>query len=106
MEPVVKKKVGVITLAVGLIAIGSLWTIQNIYPTLWIPKAAHFWPILLILYGIELLVTKFLYENKQGFHVTIDIGIIILLIFFVIFMGGVSVVQSILPQIIREMNLG
>lgn len=99
MEEVKKIRVGVITLALGLIIIGSLWTLQNITPMTWIPRVVDLWPILLILYGVELIITKFIYEGKKGVIVSIDVGIIILMIFIVLVLGGISFINSILPYI-------
>lgn|SRR5690554_5893596 len=99
MEKVKKIRVGVITLALGLIIIGSLWTLQNIFPMAWIPRIVDLWPILLILYGLELIITKFRYEGKEGVLVSIDVGIILLLIFMVLVLGGVSFINTLLPYI-------
>lgn len=97
MVQVKKVKVGIITLAIGLIIIGSLWTLDNIYPMSWISKAVNFWPVILILFGIELIITKILYEGKEGVSVTIDLGIILLLIFIIFIMGGISFINTVLP---------
>ena len=99
MEDIKKIRVGVITLALGLIIIGSLWTLQNIFPMTWIPRIVDLWPILLILYGVELIVTKFMYEGKENVIISIDVGIIILLIFIVLILGGISFINTILPYI-------
>ena len=92
-----KVRVGVITLAVGLIIIGSLWTLHNIKPMPWIVTAIKYWPVILIFFGLELIVTKTLYEGKEGVSVTLDVGIIILLIVIILIGGGFSLINKVLP---------
>ncbi len=99
MEKVKRIRVGAITLALGLIIIGSLWTLQNIFPMTWIPRMVDLWPILLIIYGLEIIITKFMYEGKEGVVVSMDVGIIILLIFVFLVLGGISFINTILPHI-------
>lgn len=94
-----KVRVGVLTLAVGFIVTGSIWTLYNIRPMPWISTAIKFWPVILIFFGIELIATKALYEGKEGVSVTIDVGIIILLIVIVLIGGGFSLITKILPSL-------
>jgi len=97
MGQVRKIKVGVITLAIGFIVIGILWTLDNIYPIPWISTAVNFWPVILVLFGLELIITKTLYEGRDGVSVTIDVGIILLLVFIILIMGGISFINNVLP---------
>lgn len=60
----VRKKVGIFTLAFGLIAIGSLLFAQN-FIELPIKELHKYWPVLLICLGIEIIVYMLLYNNKD-----------------------------------------
>lgn len=99
MEEAKKVKVGIITLALSLIIIGTLWTLENILPMSWISTAIKFWPVILIIFGLELIITKKIYDNRDGIIVTLDVGVIILLIFIVFIMGGISFAREILPYL-------
>ena len=99
MEEAKKVKVGIITLALSLIIIGTLWTLENLFLMAWIEKSIKFWPVILIIFGLELIITKKIYDNQDGVIVTLDAGVIILLILIVFVMGGISFLREFLPYL-------
>ena len=67
----IRKKVGTITLAVGLITIGALMLAQN-FMELVVKDYFKYWPVLLIGLGIEIIVYMALYNREENVKVNID----------------------------------
>ena len=72
------KKVGRITTALGLLTLGVLLLIEQVYPAqTWAANPLRWWPLLLIGLGIELLYWRAI---KQEIEMKIDPLILILLL--------------------------
>ncbi len=83
----VRKKVGTITLAVGLIASGALLFAQN-FTQLPIKDLYKYWPLLLIGLGLEIIIYMSFYA-KEGKNVKISIdGLCVIFIIFAAILGS------------------
>lgn len=79
----VRKKVGTITLALGLITVGVLLFAQN-FIQLQVSDLYKYWPVLLIGLGLEMIIYMVIY-GRDGENVKLSIDG--LCIFFIILMG-------------------
>lgn len=83
-----RKKVGTITLAVGLIAAGALLFAQN-FTQLPIKDLYKYWPLLLIGLGLEIIIYMSLYGAKgENVKISIDGLCVIFIIFAAMFSSG------------------
>ena len=81
----VRKKVGTITLAVGLIATGALLFAQN-FTELPIKDLYKYWPLLLVGLGLEIIIYMAFYRNdRENVRISIDGLCVIFIIFAAIF---------------------
>lgn len=105
MEPV-KRKVGLITLGLHLIFIGSAY-LMNQYTNVSLFKDLYLlWPVFLIMLGLEFIITKFVYDRKgQEVHLSPSILSILTI---VIILGLTAVWRHIpdLKNISFNMNSG
>lgn len=98
------RRVGTLTLGIVLILMGVAFIAHLILPELSMRILLDFWPIVLIILGIETLTSYFI--NKQdrlrydGWSIVIMIG----LIGFSTFMGGAQFLLEEFPQISNHMN--
>lgn len=84
-----KKKVGTITLAIGLITAGSVMFAQN-FTDLPIKDVFKYWPLLLIGLGLEIIIYMSIYgRNNENVRLSID-GLCIVFIIFAAIFGGSS----------------
>jgi type VI protein secretion system component Hcp len=105
MEPV-KRKVGLISLGLHLILIGSFY-LMNQYTDLSLFKDLYLlWPLFLIMLGLEFIITKFVYDMK-GQEVQLSPSILSILT-IVIILGLTAVWRHIpnLKNITFHMNSG
>lgn len=80
-----RKKVGTITLAVGLIATGALLFAQN-FTELPIKDLYKYWPLLLVGLGLEIIIYMAIYRNdKENVKLSIDGFCIMFIILSAIF---------------------
>ncbi|MFZ5353049.1 MAG: LiaI-LiaF-like domain-containing protein [Bacillota bacterium] len=82
----IKRKVGTITLAAGLIAAGGLWLAQN-FTDIAMKEVLKYWPILLIGLGIEMIVYMVIQNADNG---NTKIGVDGLAIAFIIIVAVIS----------------
>ncbi|MDD3840228.1 MAG: DUF4097 family beta strand repeat-containing protein [Clostridia bacterium] len=61
---VIRKKVGLITLAIMLILLGTVALVNKLSDTSILRDPYVFWPIFLILLGLEVIITKLVYDSK------------------------------------------
>lgn len=73
-----RKKVGIITLAIGLIIIGIALFINN-YTSFELKELSKYWPVLIIGVGIEMFVYLIIYRQNEDIKLRID-GICIVFI--------------------------
>jgi len=80
-----RKKIGTITLAITLIALGSLLLARNFIDVDTRLLLSILWPSIIIIFGIELIITKTLFAKEESKdNVKIDGLSITFLIFIVI----------------------
>lgn len=79
----IRKKVGSITLAVGLITVGVLLFAKN-FVALPVQDLYQYWPVLLIGLGLEMILYMVLYNNKEE---NVKLSVDGLCIVFIIFLG-------------------
>ncbi|KUO71595.1 MAG: hypothetical protein APF77_05090 [Clostridia bacterium BRH_c25] len=82
----IKKKVGSITLAVGLITVGALLFAQN-FMDLPVKDIYRYWPVLLIGLGLEMVLYMVLYSGKDT---EVKLSVDGLCIVFIIVLGLIS----------------
>lgn len=88
----IRKKVGTITLAVGLIILGLVLFANN-FTTIEVNNIYKYWPVLLIGIGIEMFVYMIIYKHEENVKLRIDglcIAFIILALLFSSNLGGFS----------------
>lgn len=84
----IKKKVGTITLAIGLITAGAVLFAQN-FTDLPVKDIYKYWPLLLIGLGLEIIIYMSVYgRNNENVKFSIDGLCIVFIIIAAIFGGG------------------
>lgn len=83
----VRKKVGTITLAVGLIILG-LALFANNFTNIGVGDIYKYWPVLLIGVGIEMFVYMIIHKHDENVKLRIDGLCIAFIIFAIIFAGN------------------
>jgi hypothetical protein len=88
----IRKKIGTITLAVGLIILGLVLFANN-FTAIEINNIYKYWPVLLIGVGIEMFVYMIIYKHEENVKLRIDGLCIVFIIVAVLFssnLGGFS----------------
>jgi hypothetical protein len=94
----IKKKVGSITLAVGLITVGALLFAQN-FMDIPVKDIYKYWPVLLIGLGLEMVLYMVLYRrNNTEVKLSIDGLCILLIIVLGLISNGVKFINLDIPE--------
>jgi uncharacterized membrane protein HdeD (DUF308 family) len=97
------RRVGTLTLGIVLILMGMAFISHLIFPELSMRILLDFWPLVLIILGIETLASYFINKQERlrydGWSIVIMIG----LIGFSTFMGGAQFLLEEFPQIGNHM---
>lgn len=101
------KKVGINTLAIVLIIIGVLFLLDNFYTfDIW-RIVSIIWPLIIIIFGLELIITKTILSKKEEeTRMAISGGSVILLIILVITLIIFSGIAKIDSDFFKGINLG
>lgn len=83
------KKVGTITLAVGLIALGLLLFANN-FTNIAVGEVYKYWPVLLIGVGIEMFVFMIIYKNDENTRIKLDGLCVAFIIIAAIFTSNIN----------------
>ncbi len=108
----VRKKVGIFTLAFGLIAIGLLLFIGN-FVDLSIKNLYKYWPFLLISLGFEILIYTLKYKkDDEKIVISIDGFVIAFIIIVALLSGLYAGVKNLtidgigdIPRILKQMKV-
>ena len=93
----IKKKVGSITLAVGLITVGALLFAQN-FMDIPVKDIYKYWPVLLIGLGLEMILYMVLYgRNKTEVKLSVDGLCIVFIIILGIISNGIKFIDINIP---------
>lgn len=93
----IKKKVGTITLAVGLIAVGVLLIMQN-FAGISVKDLYKYWPVLLIGVGLEMIAYMAFYnKTENNIRLGIDGGCIVFIIIMALIANGMTFFKTDLP---------
>ncbi len=102
----IKKKVGSITLAVGLITVGVLLFAAN-FMELPVKDLYKYWPVLLIGLGLEMILYMALYNRKdENVKLSIDGLCIVFIIVLGIVSGGAGLLNLKDPDFFRGIHIG
>ncbi|MFZ5817916.1 MAG: DUF4097 family beta strand repeat-containing protein [Bacillota bacterium] len=102
MNTVVTRKVGRITVAIGLVGLGAALLMDNLLATgpTYTSLILRFWPALLIGFGLEYLLFSFLDQGEDGqqLRLRFDVGGALLLALVVGLTAGFSSLSHIIPN--------
>lgn len=84
-----KKRVGTITLAIGLIMLGVVLFINN-YTSFGLEELYKYWPVLLIGLGIEMFVYMIIYRQDEDVKLRVDGLCIVFIIVAALFASNIS----------------
>lgn len=88
-------RVGRLTAATGLVALGTALLADNLTGTTWGDLVLRLWPVVLIGLGLEYLVRAALAERTgSGRNLHFDVGGVFLLLFIFVTVGGFSAVRQ------------
>ena len=86
-------KVGTISLGILLISLGVAWIYSSVAGVDFLTSIFKWWPIVLILLGVEILIFSLLPSNENR-RVKIDPLSIVIIILIIIFLGGAQLVTK------------
>lgn len=89
-----KRKTGTVTLGISLVGLGVLFLIHQFFPFLTFQILMMVWPCILILLGIEILVSYFINRDAPLRFDGVSIVLIVLLTLFSLGMAAVSFAVS------------
>jgi len=93
------KKIGVFTLGISLVVFGVLFMVRVFAPWFDFVRVLQFWPVVLILLGIEVLVSALVPRKEGDAAIKLDAASIVLL-FVVLFLAiGLAAAQFALEQL-------
>lgn len=78
-----KIKAGKFTLALTMIACGILMLLNAIYGSNTFRDLWMYSPVVLILFGLEIIIMNAIYMNDERYRVEVSVGSIILIIFLI-----------------------
>jgi hypothetical protein len=84
------KKIGTITLAISLIGIGLIFLLGNFFDLSPYKDPGLLWPAILIIFGMELIITKAVY-SKKGNTVKLSVDVLSLILIIIIILVSVAV---------------
>lgn len=86
-------KVGTISLGLLLISLGVAWIYSSVTGVDFLTSIFKWWPIVLILLGIEILIFSLIPSNENR-RVKVDPLSIIIIILIIVFLGGAQVITK------------
>lgn len=92
------RRVGTLTAGIVLIIFGVLFLLHLISPNINYLVIISFWPVILIILGIEVIAAYIINKEETMKYDTGAIGLVIVLSFFAMGMGGLEFVITNLPQ--------
>ena len=93
------RKIGVLTLGVSLVALGLLYLLKVFFPAWNYLTILKFWPIVLILLGVEVLLSAFLPRKEGEPPAKLD-ALSIVLLFVTLFLAcGLAAAEFALEQL-------
>ena len=98
------RRVGTLTLGVVLILMGGAFIAHLVLPVLSLKILLNFWPVVLILLGIETLVSYFVNKQERLRYDVWSIVIMIVLVGFSTCMGWAQFLLERFPQIYNNIN--
>lgn len=93
-----QRRIGTVTLGISLVLFGILFMIHIFGGVLNYMLIFHFWPLILIVLGGEILYYSCLAPEKAGTYDFAAIVILIMIVFFSMCMAGVDMVFSHMPE--------
>jgi len=93
------KKIGVFTLGISLVVFGVLFMVRVFAPWFDFVRVLQFWPVVLILLGIEVLVSALLPRKEGDPAIKLDAASIILLFVVLFLAGGLAAAQFALERL-------
>ena len=93
------RKIGVFTLGISLVVFGVLFMVRVFVPWFDFVRVMQFWPVVLILLGIEVLVSALLPRKEGEAAIQMDAASIILLFVVLILAGTLAAAQFALEQL-------
>ncbi|MEI8216311.1 MAG: hypothetical protein WCF96_04375 [Eubacteriales bacterium] len=98
------RRVGTLTLGIVLILMGGAFIAHLVLPVLSLNMLLNFWPVVLILLGIETLVSYFVNKQERLRYDVWSIVIMIVLVGFSTCMGWAQFLFEKFPQIYNHIN--
>ena len=98
------RRVGTLTLGIVLILMGAAFIAHLVMPVLSLRILLDFWPVVLILLGIETLASYFINKQDRLRYDVWSIVIMIVLVGFSICMGWAQFLLEKFPQIYNHIN--
>jgi len=93
------RKIGVFTLGISLVVFGVLFMVRVFAPWFDFVRVMQFWPVVLILLGIEVLVSALLPRKEGEDAIKLDPASIILLFVVLFLAGALAAAQFALEQL-------
>lgn len=90
------RRVGVLTLGLSLFIFGIMFFIRTINEGISFESILKFWPLILILLGIEVLISYF--TNKEESY-KLDVASVFILIGMFIFASGMAVIEQVVVNL-------
>ena len=95
------KRVGTVTFGLSLISIGALFIVNIFVSSFSVWEALKFWPVILVMLGIEILVSLAL-GNRKNTQLKFDWVSMLLTVFMVLFSMAMAFADSILQNHVFE----
>ncbi|MDR0530678.1 MAG: DUF5668 domain-containing protein [Oscillospiraceae bacterium] len=92
------KKIGVLTLGVSLVLFGVLFLLRLALPWFDYIRVLQFWPVVLILLGVEVLLAALL-PRKEGQPMKVDAASVVLLFLTLFLACGLAAAQFALERL-------
>ena len=93
------RKIGVFTLGIALVAFGVLFMVRVFVPWFDYIRVLQFWPVVLILLGIEVLVSALLPKKEGEPPLKLDTASVILLFVTLFLACGLAAAQFALERL-------
>ena len=98
------KKIGVLTLGVSLVVFGVLFLLRAFFPALSYISVLKFWPVVLILLGLEVLIAALLPQKEGAPRTSVDVASVVLLFLTLFIACGLAAAQFALEQLPELVN--
>lgn len=92
-------KIGTVTFGISLVAVGGAFLLHFFVPAINVATVISFWPVILILLGLEVLTGSFM--NREEITVTYDKTGIILTALLVLFTMGMGMMSLVMEYVVK-----